>query len=113
MSAQAPLSQTTSQAAATSRPSRVAPLLSLTGDYFEMGTVLATRLPWWSDLARLRSDDLFRLLAAIARGEIAMGPSAALAIGASLFMALVLASWTYRLGILCGTLTRRGRSGAS
>ncbi|HEY3176708.1 MAG TPA: hypothetical protein VGK94_13215 [Candidatus Polarisedimenticolia bacterium] len=86
-----------------------APLISLTGDYFEMGTVLATLLPWWRGLAHLRSDDLFRLLGGLAGGEIEDGPSALLAIGVSILIALVLASWTYRLGIIVGTLALRPR----
>lgn len=44
-------------------PFALAPFLSLTGDAYEIGSILVTRLPWWRDAASLlRSDDLVMLV---------------------------------------------------
>jgi hypothetical protein len=45
-----------------SLPLALAPFLSLTGDAYEIGSILVTRLPFWRDMAeRVRGDDLFAL----------------------------------------------------
>ena len=43
-------------------PFALAPFLSLTGDAYEIGSILITNLPPWAGLEALRSDDLFRLV---------------------------------------------------
>lgn len=56
-------------------PWALAPLVSLPGDAYEIGSILATRLPAWADEASrsaLRGDDLSRVLAALP----ALGPAA-------------------------------------
>jgi hypothetical protein len=61
-------------------PVALAPFLSLTGDAYEIGSILVTRLPPWSDPAAqalLRGDDLGLRLDAIAtRGAAAAGTAA-------------------------------------
>ncbi len=42
-------------------PFALAPFLSLTGDAYEIGSILVTRLPPWQGSAVLRSDDVLRL----------------------------------------------------
>ncbi|MBV8201317.1 MAG: hypothetical protein JOZ15_11900 [Acidobacteria bacterium] len=87
-----------------SLPVALAPLLSSTGDAYEIGAILLTRLPPWAAPATrrlLRGDDLWRRLGAIA--EAAAPPAsarwplwlgAALAAGAGLAWALL----TYAAG---------------
>ncbi len=43
-------------------PFALAPFMSLTGDAYEIGSILVTRLPPWAGLEVLRSDDVFRLM---------------------------------------------------
>jgi hypothetical protein len=48
-----------------------APFLSLTGDAYEIGSILTTQLPAWSEPAvvqSVRGDDLFRILSELRRG---------------------------------------------
>jgi len=40
-------------------PFALAPFLSLTGDAYEIGSIVVTRLPPWSRIPALRGDDLF------------------------------------------------------
>ena len=93
----------------------LAPFMNLTGDYFEMGTILSTR---WIDLLfsgrpsnlienyyLLRSDDIFRLF-----GEIAGNPSnygmqtlpgiffTSVTVILGALLAVLLCGWTYHLG---------------
>ncbi len=74
-----------------------APLLGLTGDYFEMGSILITAGLDPRHEA-LRSDDMFRLV----RGMIAQGSPAGAAgwvvVAASFVLGALLAGWTLRLG---------------
>ena len=84
-----------------------APFLSLTGDYFEMGTVLTTAVPWWRDYRLLRSDDLFRMVGQTVRHEINPGLVDLLIVILSLALAFVMASWTYRAGARWAAMVRR------
>ncbi len=61
-------------------PVALAPLLSLTGDAYEIGSILVTRLPPWSGPAArglLRGDDLWLRLKAIAGAAAAALPGSA------------------------------------
>ncbi|MCP3963508.1 MAG: hypothetical protein GY719_37205 [bacterium] len=48
-------------------PFALAPFLSLTGDAYEIGSIVVTRLPAWSGIEALRGDDLFRLVPELAK----------------------------------------------
>ncbi len=99
-------------------PLALVPLSSLTGDYFEMGSIIVSRLvamsiaPPGFEVARWRSDDLFKKAAELwsADGGIADG----LGIAASLAIGGILAWLTYAAGALCSdAFTRhRGATGA-
>jgi len=102
----------------------LAPLINIPGDFFEMGTVISTRLVdlvgggapsrligtssnSFHDL--LRSDDLFRLIREIAAGPAQLygldSPTGMLILGlvvlAGLIIAVLGAGWVYQLGVLC------------
>jgi len=93
-------------------PIAYAPFVSLIGDYYEMGSILVSRL--WSlvvpgfAVARWRSDDVFRLAA-----QVGAAPDASLsdAIGITLGVVVgtVLAFATYAAGAWCAGLYRRLR----
>lgn len=85
----------------------LAPFLSLTGDYFEIGTVLTTATPWGRECRLLRSDDLLRLVAQTWSHEINPGPRDLIVVLLSLALALTLASWTYRAGAAWDAIVRR------
>jgi hypothetical protein len=91
-----------------SLPVALAPLLSLTGDGYEIGAILVTRLPPWAGTAArqlLRGDDLWRRLHAIA--DAAVRPPWPLWLGAALAAAAGLA-WallTYGAGAALARLT--------
>ena len=75
-------------------PFALAPFLSLTGDAYEIGSIVVTRLPPWAGETALRSDDLFRLLSELVRIEQPPWAGAALA-----FVLGVIWAWaTYALG---------------
>jgi hypothetical protein len=83
------------------------PFVSLAGDYFEMGTILTTA-PLAASWHALRSDDLFRLVGELRRGEVEVsGAGAAGIIVISLLLGCVMAGWTYSLGAFVSLL--RGR----
>jgi len=90
-----------------------APFLSLTGDYFEMGTVLTTATPWGRPYHLLRSDDLFRMMQETWRHEINPGLVDLLVVLLSLVIGCTLASWTYRAGVVWDLSVTRWRSRAS
>lgn len=90
-----------------------APFLSLTGDYFEMGTVLTTATPWGRGYRLLRSDDLFRMVGETWRHEINPGLLDLLVVLLSLGLAFFLVSWTYRAGAVWAATLRRWNSRAS
>lgn len=81
-----------------SLPFALAPLLSLTGDAYEIGSILVTRLPPWSDEAArelLRGDDVFRIAEAV--GE-AGGAAAWTGLALAALVGLAWALLTYALG---------------
>jgi hypothetical protein len=101
-----------------------APVISLTGDYFEMGSILLTRgysMVGVKGLEVLRSDDLFRLLGELSGGQISLSAGRGVnwivvgsVITSSLILALCLASTTYRLGVAFeGLIDRMGRRRAA
>ncbi len=47
-------------------PFALAPFISLTGDAYEIGSILITNLPPWAGASALRSDDVFRLVPELA-----------------------------------------------
>lgn len=82
-------------------PVAFAPIVSLTGDYYEMGSILVSRVAAATEsgfpLARWRSDDLVKLvrdLAPEATAADVAGVAASLIVGAALALA------TYWLGVL-------------
>lgn len=89
-------------------PIAFAPFLSLTGDYFEMGSILASRALFFvdpaTDVTRWRSDDLFKLI-----GErLEPGPLDVIVVASSVLIALLLAWLTYGAGaFVSNRLTRR------
>jgi len=84
----------------------LAPFLNLTGDYYEMGSILVTRgWSWWRGAGpeplggHLRSDDLPALLEQLAGAPPAEGwPVAAGVVGGSTLVGVLLAFVTYALG---------------
>jgi hypothetical protein len=91
-------------------PVAFAPFASITGDYYEMGSILVTRVVRVIDpqfpIARWRSDDLFLL---IERLWAVPGPHGADAVGlaVSFCIGLLLAFLTYWLGTLVADLFSR------
>jgi hypothetical protein len=82
-------------------PPAFAPFVSLPGDYYEMGSILVTRVvaalvPGFA-VKRWRSDDLIALVGALAPRASAADAAGVLA---SLIVGLVLAYVTYWLGVL-------------
>ncbi len=95
-------------------PVALAPFISLPGDYYEMGSILATRAaglfsPGF-DVQRWRSDDIFRLIEEL-RASGSASASDAAGIGAALLIGAMLAFATYAAGTLCDRAWHRvGRS---
>ena len=96
----------------------LASFYNLTGDYFEMGTILSTRLinsllgggpaDNFASFWLLRSDDIFRLFSEISEAPEMYGIGTvngtlvtSLAIAIGLFLAISLAGWVYQIGRLC------------
>jgi hypothetical protein len=81
-------------------PAALAPFLSLTGDAYEIGSILITRLPPWSDpplRLLLRGDDLPKKLQELA----ALPPTVVAPWGGAALAALTAVAWaflTYKLG---------------
>lgn len=85
-------------------PFALAPFVSLTGDAYEIGSILVTRLPPWSTAEVLRSDDLLRLAPQLA--ELAAPPWGGAALG--FLLGALWAFATYAAGRWLGeVLTRR------
>jgi hypothetical protein len=83
-------------------PFALAPLLSLGGDAYEIGSILATRLPPWAAPATrslLRGDDLGKKL-----GELASVPGAPW--GGALLAVLLGTLWAFGTYTLAGALAR-------
>jgi hypothetical protein len=92
-------------------PIAFAPFVSLTGDYYEMGSILvsraATHIDPGVDVARWRSDDLFKLAAALfgSAGTGTLGDAIVLIV--SFGLGAVLAVLTYGLGVAWSNAVRR------
>jgi hypothetical protein len=83
-------------------PFALAPFLSLGGDAYEIGSILATRLPPWAAPATrslLRGDDLGKKI-----GELAAVPGAPW--GGALLALLLGAVWAFLTYVLAGALAR-------
>jgi len=87
----------------------MAPWMSLTGDYYEIGSILMTRLvaTTGADFSSLRSDDMLSLVSSVWRAPVGAGssnpgpsPAAVAMIVASFVLGVLLASVTYSLGAL-------------
>ncbi len=86
----------------------LAPLTNLPGDFYEMGSVVVTRVGMLSGgldeptAVAMRSDDVFRLLGELAEGEGALGGVGVVTVGTVMVLSAVLAvvfAWgTYWLG---------------
>jgi len=72
-------------------PFALAPFLSLTGDAYEIGSILVTRLPPWSRFPALRGDDLFLKIEQM--GKIPGAPWAGLALAALLGLLWAFLTW--------------------
>lgn len=76
-------------------PTALAPFLSLTGDAYEIGSILTTRLPPWKDAAAvLRGDDVFLMAEGLAASAGAPWGGFALAV----LLGLLWAYLTYGAG---------------
>ncbi|MDT8408278.1 MAG: hypothetical protein RQ741_01635 [Wenzhouxiangellaceae bacterium] len=105
-----PVSRARAIAVGGSMPVVAAPLISLTGDYYESGSILASgllaaRLERDPDL--WRSDDLFR---AIAQSDGAIGMGDAAIIGLGIILAMLLAGLTMITGSCLGRALNRTKS---
>lgn len=91
-------------------PVAFAPFISIPGDYYEMGSILVSRLVvFWLPsfpLTRWRSDDLFKLA-----DQLVHTPGASFGdvagVSASLLLGIVLVFATYWVGTLVGRVIRR------
>lgn len=91
-------------------PMAFAPFVSLPGDYYEMGSILVSRMvaalvPGFAD-DRWRSDDLVKLVGALTPGARAAD---AAGVAASLLLGAALAWGTYWAGVLVSAWAARGR----
>jgi hypothetical protein len=92
-------------------PIAYAPFVSVTGDYYEMGSIVVTRcMKQWSPafpVTRWRSDDVFRLVSALRRADGSLAD--ALGVAAALTLGVVLAFATYWLGGVFSDFLERHR----
>jgi len=72
-------------------PFALAPFLSLTGDAYEIGSIVVTRLPPWSRWLALRGDDLFLKIEEM--GKTPGAPWAGLALAALLGLLWAFLTW--------------------
>jgi len=83
-------------------PLAFAPFISLTGDYYEMGSILVSRIATWIDgnvvVTSWRSDDLFNLAERLFRDDGSGTALDALGLAASFVVGVVLAFATYAAG---------------
>ncbi len=95
-------------------PVAYAPFVSLTGDYYETGSIIATRLTdWWSPglpLERWRSDDLFLLVEQLFFSDQSLGTVDLVMVTASAMIALLATFLTYRAGRSVALLLVRSRA---
>lgn len=94
-------------------PLAYAPFISLTGDYYEMASIITSRLAAWAfpgfNPHHWRSDDLLKLSRELLfRGDTPAGRDAA-GIAVSFLLAVVLAFCTYAAGALSAKVFRRKR----
>ena len=91
-------------------PAALAPFISLTGDAYEMGSILVTRLPPWVERSTLlRGDDLFLVAKGVSEAGGATGAWIGLVLAA--ILGLVWAFLTYACGgWLADRLMPRGDS---
>lgn len=75
-------------------PFALAPFISLTGDAYEIGSILVTRLAPWAGFEALRGDDVFRVAAGLGKLDGAAGLGLALAFSVGVLWAFA----TYGLG---------------
>jgi hypothetical protein len=89
---------------AAAAPIAVAPFLSLSGDAYEIGSLVVTEMAPWRGAAYrgLVADDVLRLAAALARGEaaVAAGPLAWAGLALAAFFGALWAFGVYALGSL-------------
>ena len=88
-----------------SLPLGLAPFLSLTGDSYEMGSVLMTLGPWATELSRqlYRGDDVFRIIQSVSASG---GSPVPVAVG--LILGAVWSFCVYGLGAYIGQLLGQG-----
>lgn len=95
-------------------PLAFAPAISLVGDYYEMGSIVVSRVAGFVDplfpIGRWRSDDMFRLVGTIPGG---LGIVDVAGIAASFVVGTFLALATYHAGRAIDGICRRRRSAAS
>jgi hypothetical protein len=78
-------------------PTATAPLLSLPGDAYELGSIVLTRLPWWGDPAArelLRGDDIGLRFAAV-RAAVEAGVSAGWAWSGFALATILALAWAW------------------
>jgi hypothetical protein len=92
-------------------PLAFAPFVSIAGDYYEMGSIVVSRLiAFWSPsvaVERWRSDDLFELCNRLFRSDAPAGLADGGGVLASLLLGTALAFATYWLGSLCARVLLR------
>ncbi|MGH7789523.1 MAG: hypothetical protein ACRERC_21810 [Candidatus Binatia bacterium] len=92
-------------------PVALAPFVSLTGDFYEMGSILVSRLVARGDpgfaVDRWRSDDVFKLIGELFGAGGSGGLADAAGIAASLLLGSMLAFATYAAGTLWPWARRR------
>ncbi len=85
-------------------PIAFAPFISFSGDYYEMGSIIVTRLAAFVspsfDVDRLRSDDLFKLVGEIFLSGSRYGMSDIIGITCSFLLGVILIYLTYLSGVL-------------
>ena len=95
-------------------PVAFAPFISLTGDYYEMGSILVSRaaamLASGFDVERWRSDDALKLAGSLFGTDGAGTAADAVGLAASFAVGVVLALLTYAAGVACARafLSRTG-----
>jgi hypothetical protein len=100
-------------------PVAFAPFISLTGDYYEMGSIMVSRVAAWIDrgfiVTRWRSDDLFKLAEQLFGPEGTGAPLDAFGLAVSFVVGAGLAFGTYALGVAFAQvipMSRRAAAGA-
>ncbi len=90
-------------------PLAYAPFISLPGDFYEIGSILVTRVLAWidppADLLRWRSDDLVGLIKRLAPSATALD---GIVVSTSFGLGALLAWLTYTAGRAAAEFTRRG-----